>query len=91
MVVTVGYAVMRPLCAGVALVDEHGAGQAKTMLAQFEAYLENQASSDEELFDRVREGVVVLLGTLARHMDPQDAKVRAAPHPGSRPHPKCTE
>ena len=58
------------------LVDEHGAGHAKDMLSQFETYLENRGASDEEVYDRVREGVVVLLGTLARHMDADDAKVR---------------
>lgn len=62
--------------AGVTLVDEHGAGHAKDMLPQFETYLENRGASDEEVYDRVREGVVVLLGTLARHMDADDAKVR---------------
>ena len=59
------------------LVDEHGAGHAKDMLPQFETYLENRGASDEEVYDRVREGVVVLLGTLARHMDAEDAKVRS--------------
>lgn len=63
--------------AGVTLVDEHGAAAARTMLPQFEAYLENRAASDEAVYDRVREGVVVLLGTLARHMDGEDAKVGA--------------
>lgn len=53
-------------------------------MALFERYLDNGSSSgggakraaeDEENFDRVREGVVVLLGTLARHMTSQDDKV----------------
>ena len=60
-------------------MDEHGAGHARAMLPQFEAYLENRGTSDEEVYDRVREGVVVLLGTLARHMDAGDAKVGPSP------------
>jgi hypothetical protein len=65
-------------------VDEHGAGHAQDMLPQFEAHLESRSNGgaggggddadDEEAHDRVREGVVVLLGTLARHMDPADPK-----------------
>jgi len=64
--------------AGVAIVDEHGDSHAKDMLPQFESHLESRGggdhSDDEEAHDRVREGVVVLLGTLARHMDPADPK-----------------
>ena len=70
--------------AGVAIVDEHGAGHAQDMLPQFEAHLESRSdgdaggsdADDEEAHDRVRECVVVLLGTLARHMDPADPKAR---------------
>ena len=67
--------------AGVAIVDEHGDSHAKDMLPQFESHLESRGdggdhSDDEEAHDRVREGVVVLLGTLARHMDPADPKAR---------------
>ena len=64
-------------------MDEHGAGHAHEMLPQFEAHLESRTNGgggshaeDEEARDRVREGVVVLLGTLARHMDLADPKVR---------------
>jgi hypothetical protein len=31
--------------------------------------------ADEAAYDRVREGVVVFLGTLARHLEPSDPKV----------------
>lgn len=46
-------------------------------MALFERYLDGSAGAarNEENFDHVREGVVVLLGTLARHMTSQDDKV----------------
>jgi hypothetical protein len=65
-------------CSGVALVDAHGGQHSAPMLALFERYLEGPAAvgTDEDTYDRVREGLVVLLGTLARHLPPQDPKVR---------------
>lgn len=65
-------------------MDAHGGSQSESLMALFERYLDNGSSGsggakgaaeDEENFDRVREGVVVLLGTLARHMTSQDDKV----------------
>jgi len=65
-------------------VDTHGATHSAPMLALFERYLEGGApaaagggAADEANCDLVREGVVVLLGTLARHLPPGDAKVRS--------------
>ncbi|KAK9804294.1 hypothetical protein WJX72_005256 [[Myrmecia] bisecta] len=65
--------------AGVALVDAHGKQHAQMMLPLFESYLEGakKGGRDEARYDRVREGAVVFLGTLARHLDPKDPKVRA--------------
>ena len=64
---------------GVALVDAHGGQHSAPMLALFEQYLEGSAAAgtDADTYDRVREGLVVLLGTLARHLPPQDPKVHA--------------
>jgi hypothetical protein len=47
------------------------------MLPLFEGYLEptGRSGRDERRYDLVREGVVVLLGTLAGHMDQGDDKV----------------
>lgn len=65
-------------------MDTHGAMHSTPMLALFERYLEGGArpaagggGADEANCDLVREGVVVLLGTLARHLPPGDAKVRS--------------
>ena len=66
--------------AGVALVDAHGAAASASMLPLLEGYLESgaaaQSGRSELQYDAVRQGVVVLLGTLARHLDPASPKVR---------------
>ena len=46
------------------------------MLQLFEGYLDKKDVGDEARYDKVREGAIVFLGTLARHLDPSDAKVR---------------
>ena len=57
-------------------MDAHGRDDAARMLPLFEGYLEGRKVEDEERYDRVREGAVVFLGTLARHMPPGGSKVR---------------
>lgn len=64
--------------AGMAIVTAHGAEYTSKMLQLFEGYLEAQDVADEESYDRVREGVVVFLGTLAQHLDPAGRKVLPA-------------
>lgn len=59
----------------MALVDAHGAANSVQMLPLFESYLEKQAVENEEVYDRIRQGAVVFLGTLARHMEPGSPKV----------------
>ena len=49
------------------------------MLQLFESYLDRKDVGDEARYDKVREGAVVFLGTLARHLDPSDAKVPPPP------------
>ena len=56
-------------------MDAHGAANAQQMLPVFESYLEKKGLDDEERYDRVRQGAVVFLGTLARHMEPGGTKV----------------
>lgn len=64
-------------CAGMALVEKHGAEHTANMLSVFEGYLEARDVADEASYDRVREGVVIFLGTLAQHLDAQGPKVGA--------------
>lgn len=45
------------------------------MLQLFEGYLDKKDVADEARYDKVREGAIVFLGTLARHLDPSDSKV----------------
>lgn len=64
---------------GVALVESHGEALAQKLLPQFESYLNPDAAKrlglQEDRYDLVREGVVVLLGMMAGHLAPQDHKV----------------
>ncbi len=67
------------VAAGTAVVDAHGAAHAPRLLPLFESYLGDSkrggaAGGGEAAYDLVREGVVVLMGTLARHLPPDDPK-----------------
>ncbi|CAG9462953.1 unnamed protein product [Pedinophyceae sp. YPF-701] len=60
--------------AGVAMVDAHGGSVGRELLPLLEAATARDASgaaADQATADLVREGAVVMLGTLARHMDDQ--------------------
>eukprot|EP00884_Botryococcus_braunii_P017378 jgi/Botrbrau1/4323/Bobra.0232s0015.1 len=63
--------------AGVELLNAHGREGAQLMLPLLEGYLDKRKVEDEETYDRVRTGAVVFLGTLARHLQPSDPKVRS--------------
>lgn len=67
------------VAAGAGMVDAHGDTHAAIMLPQLEGYLQPEraaaAAGDERHYDLVREGVVVLLGTLAAHLQQGDDKV----------------
>eukprot|EP00898_Chlorokybus_atmophyticus_P007528 jgi/Chlat1/7777/Chrsp66S07244 len=53
--------------AGVAMITVHGKENMALLLPIFENYLDKKAV-DEKQYDLVREGVVVFLGALARHL-----------------------
>jgi hypothetical protein len=70
------------VAAGVAVVGAAGGAQVGAMLPLFESYLEEGGGGKgrglgEDQLDLVREGAVVFLGTLARHLDPASPKVGA--------------
>lgn len=56
-------------------MNAHGKSQFQLMLQLFEGYLDKKDVGDEARYDKVREGAIVFLGTLARHLDPSDSKV----------------
>ncbi|GFR52599.1 hypothetical protein Agub_g15196, partial [Astrephomene gubernaculifera] len=68
------------VAAGMSILDCHGAVHAPRLLPLFESHLDRKGGvrEEEERFDLVREGVVVLLGTIARHLPPADPKRSAA-------------
>ncbi|XP_024522570.1 protein ILITYHIA isoform X2 [Selaginella moellendorffii] len=60
--------------AGVAIIDRHGKDSIAVLLPIFENYLSRKAV-DEERYDLVREGVVVFMGALAKHLSQDDPKI----------------
>ena len=62
------------LDAAVATIDLHGKDTVGDLLPVFEDFLDN-APEDSSL-DIVRQSVVILMGSLARHLDKDDPKVR---------------
>lgn len=69
---------------GNAVIDAAGSESVQYMLPTFENYFdrpsstENDGLDEEELLrqDRIRSGVVIFLGAIARHMDQSDSKIR---------------
>ena len=55
-------------CAGIALVNAHGQAQAAEMLVLFEGTLDRKGVADEGQYDLIRQGAIVSMGTLARHL-----------------------
>ncbi|KAJ3223816.1 translational activator of GCN4 [Clydaea vesicula] len=60
--------------AALSSIRQHGKGCVKELLAIFDAYLQKPAQPSET-HDRIRENVVILLGTLAQHLDPSDTLI----------------
>lgn len=61
------------------IADVHGKAMADELVPTLESFLARGAAAagmDEETFDWVREGGIVMLGTVARHIDAEDQKVR---------------
>ena len=64
--------------AGMAIVDAHGAANSGPLQQIFENFLgqPSDSSADEESRDRVRAGVVVMLGALGKHLPKEEPKLR---------------
>ncbi|XP_077511063.1 lethal (3) 80Fj [Amblyomma americanum] len=62
------------LDAATALVDFHGNSKVNTLLPLFERFLDD--APRDQSYDQVRQSVVILMGTLARHLDKDDQKVK---------------
>lgn len=62
------------LASAHAIVDHHGKDLMTDLLPILEDFLENAPNT--ESFDVVRQGVVVLLGTMAKHLDKDDERVK---------------
>lgn len=67
------------VAAGVQLVDIHGKEQIQELYSLLQSHLEKppRASAAEEARqDKVREGAVLLLATMAKHLLPEDPKIK---------------
>ncbi|XP_038215346.1 eIF-2-alpha kinase activator GCN1 [Zerene cesonia] len=62
------------LNAAMAVVELHGKETISTQLPVFEKFLDNAPKSGG--YDAVRQSVVLLVGSLARHLEPTDARVK---------------
>lgn len=62
------------LSAGLAIVDQHGKNTVNSLLPIFEDFLDK--APDSSSYDAVRQSVVILMGSLARHLDKDDKKVK---------------
>ena len=62
------------LDAAVVTINLHGKDSAESLLPVFEDFMENAPKSG--IYDNVRQSVIILMGSLAKHLDSTDPKVR---------------
>ncbi|CAK1582375.1 unnamed protein product [Parnassius mnemosyne] len=62
------------LAAAMAVVDLHGKETLSSQLPEFEHFLDTAPKSGG--YDAVRQCVVLLVGSLARHLEPHDARIK---------------
>lgn len=60
--------------AAIALVNEHGSKRTQFIMSSFQTFLSKSAKTIEN--DNARKNVIILLGTMAKHLDPIDPQVR---------------
>lgn len=61
------------LAAALTIVDIHGKDTIITLLPVFEDFLDKAPKS--EIFDNIRQAVVILMGSLARHLEKDDIRI----------------
>lgn len=62
------------LAASLAIVDLHGKECVGTLLPVFEDFLDKAPNNSD--FDLIRQAVVILMGSLARHLDKDDKRIQ---------------
>jgi hypothetical protein len=62
------------LAAGTTVIDAHGQTQLADLITMFESYL-SSSSPSTETGDHIKEAVVILIGRVARHLDPSDQRI----------------
>ncbi|KAK5667273.1 translational activator of GCN4 [Batrachochytrium dendrobatidis] len=62
------------LDAGLAAVNMNGKEHIRSLLDKFDAYLSRPAKADA-IHDRIREAIVILLGTVAQHLEAEDPRI----------------
>lgn len=62
------------LQSALAVVEVHGKETVSTLLPVFEHFMDKAPKSGN--FDAVRQAVVILMGSLARHLDKEDARIK---------------
>ena len=62
------------LMAALVLVNEHGSKRTKFIMSSFQTFLTKSAKTSEN--DNIRKNVIILLGTMAKHLDPADPQVK---------------
>jgi hypothetical protein len=61
------------LASSLAIVDIHGKESVATLLPVFEDFLDKAPNNSQ--FDNIRMAVVILMGSLARHLDKEDSRI----------------
>ncbi|XP_055638459.1 eIF-2-alpha kinase activator GCN1 [Toxorhynchites rutilus septentrionalis] len=62
------------LAASLAIVEHHGKESVSYLLPTFEEFLDKAPNNSD--YDNIRQAVVILMGSLARHLDRDDARIQ---------------
>lgn len=62
------------LTAALAMVNLHGTNTINSLLPIFEEFLDK--APDSKGYDAVRQSVIILMGSLARHLDKDEEKIK---------------